>query len=830
MTSEAIAPVPTADELLELDIGGMTCAACAGNIERRLNRLDGVTATVNFATERALVSGVPAADAGRAIAAVVKAGYSANVHKSGDDTWSARASAIRLSSLRRRLAVSALLTIPLCDLTILLALVPALRFPGWQWVCVLLAVPIVFWAAWPFHASTFRNLRHGTLSMDTLVSLGSLVSFGWAVYTLLFAPATLPGFWLGFGRTPIGADSIYLDVAAGMITFQLGGRYFETRSRRRAGDVLSAIGNLAATSVRVLRHDPDEHGRDEHDPDERGRAGHDREQVVPIGELRRGDVFVVLPGERLAADGEVLSGVSSLDTSAMTGESVPREVGPGDLVIGGSVNAGGRLAIRADSVGANTRLAQTAALAEQAQRRKARVQTFADRVSSYFIPAVLVLAVVVTTVWILIGADTGQAVGNGIAVLIIACPCALGLATPTALMVGVGRGGQLGILIKGQDALEASGVIDTVVLDKTGTVTTGEMEVVELVLAEGADRDGADRAGDDRGRAGSDRADRAGADRDSADRDRADRGGADRDSADRHSADRHSADRNTVLRIAGALEKASEHPVAAAVVREAEHTVRLTSSVTDFRALPGLGARGTVDGHAALIGNRRLMTEHGVAVDDHLDAAAASAEQRGRTVALLAVDGVARAVIGVTDGLRPTARAAVDELRRLGLRTMLLTGDAERVARAVGDAIGVDDVIAGVLPADKAGVIERLQRQGRRVAMVGDGVNDAAALATANLGMALVHGSDIAMKSADIILVREDLRVIADAVLLSRKTLRTIRGNLVWAFGYNIAAIPIAALGLLDPLIAAATMALSSVLVISNSLRLRSFQPASERR
>lgn len=739
------------DTYVELNLGGMTCSACAATIERRLNKLEGVTATVNFATERAMVSGIAPGDEKRAIEAVRKVGYTAAVREPGDDAWTARATAVRISSLRRRLAVSALLAIPLCDLTILLALVPSMRFAGWQFVCILLALPIVTWGAWPFHKSTFRGLRHGTLSMDTLVSLGTIVSFGWALYTLLIDPSTAPGYWLGFGRTPIGADSIYLDVAAGMVTFQLGGRYFESRSRRQAGDVLNALSNLAAKDVRVEREDGSE-------------------QVIPAAALRREDVFVVLPGERLAADGTIVTGRATLDTSAMTGESVPAEVGPGDSVLGGTTNLSGRLAITAESVGANTRLAQMAALADDAQRRKAQAQTFADRVSSIFIPVVLALAVIVTAVWFFVGAEPGQAIGNGIAVLIIACPCALGLATPTALMVGVGRGGQLGILIKGQDALEASGTIDTVVLDKTGTVTSGVMSVIEMVASDGMPEAEA-------------------------------------------------------WRIAGILEHASEHAIGSAIVAAAEQQVHLVGSIDSFVALPGLGARGRLDGREVVVGSRRLIDECTICVEDELTHAIARLDEGGSTVVILAVDGVARAAFALRDQIRPSARAAVDGLRNLSLRTILLTGDNERIATAVSRDLGIDETIADVLPADKAEVIRSLQKRGHAVAMVGDGINDAAALATANLGMAMVTGSDIAMKSADIILVREDLRVVVDAVMLSRKTLRTIRGNLVWAFGYNIAAIPLAALGFLNPLIAAAAMALSSVFVISNSLRLRSFAP-----
>jgi Cu+-exporting ATPase len=736
---------------VELNIGGMTCAACANTIERKLNRLDGIDASVNFATERALVSGIDEKDAARAIDAVKKAGYSASVRSGADDAWTERAASVRITSLRRRLAVSALLAVPVCDFTILFALVPGLRFPGWEVLCILLTIPIVTWGAWPFHRSTLRNLRHGSLSMDTLISLGSVVAFGWAIYTMLFDPSLKPGYWLGFGATPTGADSIYLDVAAGMITFQLGGRYFETRARRRAGDVLNAIGNLAAKQVRVQDADG-------------------AERVIPATSLKVGDVLVVLAGERLPADGTIVSGHSSLDTSAMTGEPIPVEVTAGDAVVGGTVNSTGRLLVRAHSVGANTRLAQMAAIAEDAQRRKAKVQTFADSVSSVFIPIVLVLAVVVTVIWFIVGVAPGQAIGNGIAVLIIACPCALGLATPTALMVGIGRGGQLGILVKGQDALEASGVIDTVVLDKTGTITTGLMALTDYVILERADED-------------------------------------------------------RVLRDVAALEGGSEHSIGAAIHLELSGRFTRLPEVTNFHALPGLGARGIVDSCEVTVASPRHVRDEGYWMDAQLSVAVDRFETAGSTAVVAVINRKAVAVLAVTDVIKPSAQPAVAELKKLGLRTILLTGDAQRVADAVAEIIGVDEVISGVLPDDKASVIARLQSDGRRVAMVGDGINDSAALATANLGMAMVHGSDIALKSADIILVRDDLRVIPDAVQLSRKTLRTIRGNLVWAFGYNIAAIPIAAFGLLNPLIAAAAMALSSVFVITNSLRLQSFDP-----
>jgi Cu+-exporting ATPase len=748
MTSASTA-LESGTEPIELNISGMTCAACAGRIERKLNKLDGVHAVVNFATERAVVHGIGPDGAPEAIRVVEKAGYGAAVREADDDVWSARAAEIRIGSLRRRLAVATILTIPLCDLTILLALVPGWRFPDWELVCVLLAIPIVVWAAWPFHRATLRGLARASLSMDTLVSLGSLASFGWAVVTLVIGSSG-PGYWLGFGVTPQGADAIYLDVAAGMITFQLGGRYFEARSRRRAGDVLNALASLAVREVRVLR------------------GG--LERLIPVGELRVGETFVVRPGERLAADGTVTGGASGLDTSPMTGESVPVEVGPGSEVVGGTVNLSGRLEIRADAVGPKARLAQMAALAEDAQRRKARIQTLADRVSQYFIPAVIVVAVLVMAAWLVAGAAPREAFGTGVAVLIIACPCALGLATPTALMVGVGRGGQLGILIKGQDALEASGAIDTVVFDKTGTLTTGAMRVAALEALSGSDPD-------------------------------------------------------QLLRWAGAVEAASEHSIAAAITDAACERLGSLPHADRFAALPGLGARAEVDGVTLTVGGPRLFAREGYAVPSEAGAAVERFHAQGSTAVLVAVEGDVQGVIAVADAVKPSAARTVERLRSLGLRSILLTGDAEAPARAAAASAGIDEVISGVLPAEKAEVIARLQAEGHRVAMVGDGINDAAALATAKLGLAMVRGTDLAMKSADIILVRDDLGSVVDAILLARRTLRTIRVNLVWAFGYNIAAIPVAALGLLNPLIAAAAMALSSVFVVSNSLKLRSFEP-----
>jgi Cu+-exporting ATPase len=746
---------PSTLEPIDLMIGGMTCSACARAVERKLNKLDGVSATVNYATERAIVSGLGPSDVDIAITAVEKAGYSAAVRGGDeDDDWAATIPVERVRSLRKRLIVSAVLTVPLCDVSILLALVPGWRFAGWELLCILLAVPIVTWAAWPFHRSTLRNLRHGTLSMDTLVSLGSVISFSWAVYTILTASSTTAGYWLGFGETPPGANAIYLDVVAGMVTFQLAGRYFEARSRRKAGDVLGAINQLSERSARLLRDGI--------------------EVDVPIGEVRVGDVVVSRPGERIPVDGRVVRGRAAVDTSAMTGESVPVEVVADQTVTGGSSNLDGRLEIAATAVGAHTLLAQMAVLTEQAQRRKADVQTLADRVSSIFIPAVIVLAMAVTTTWIVVGATTAEAIGNGVAVLIIACPCALGLATPTALMVGVGRGAQLGILIKGQDALEASGTIDTVVLDKTGTVTTGHMAVTDVWVDP-------------------------------------------------------SSTRTQVLAWAGAAESASQHPVGRAIHDVAVAEDAIGDDVDDFEAIGGMGVRARVGECRIVVGNRAMLAEVGIRVSDAASEEIDRWERRGVTSVGVAAHGSVVGVIGVRDRIRPSARHGVDELRRLGIRTILLTGDSEQVARDVADAIGVDEVRSGVLPAGKADAVRELQAQGRRVAMVGDGVNDSVALGTADLGMAMVSGTDVAMVAADLILIREDLRVVADAVSLSRATLRTIRMNLAWAFGYNVAAMPLAAVGLLNPLIAAMAMGCSSVLVVTHSLRLRSFPTVASR-
>jgi Cu+-exporting ATPase len=731
---------------LELTIGGMTCSACAARVQRSLNKLDGVEATVNYATEKATVTYSAGVEPDALTQCVEKAGYTATPPQAETD---AERTTDRAVDLRRRMTVAAVLSVPLCDLSITLALVPSLRFTGWELLCLVLAVPVVFWAALPFHRAALRNLRHRSSSMDTLVSLGMLASFGWSCWSLLFGASSGPGYWLGFGTTAAGADTVYLDVAAGVATFLLAGRYFEARSRRSAADLLNALDALAVKEVRVLRDGV--------------------ERLVGIDTLRVGERFVVKPGDRVAADGRVVLGSSTVDTSAVTGEPVPAEVGPGDRVVGGMVNATGRLVVEATHVGADSQLARMSTVAEQAQARKANVQKLVDRVCAVFVPSVLVLSLGTLAGWLLTGHPGAAAFGAAVSVLIIACPCALGLATPTALMAGVGRGAQLGILIKGPDALEASRAIDTVVLDKTGTVTTGRMALTAVHLADGVSRAEA-------------------------------------------------------LLLAGAVEAASEHAIAAAIAATARAELGELPDAEGFEALPGLGASATVAGESVLLGRPRLLAERGVTVSDALTRVVADERERGATVVLLARGGAAIAALSVQDEIKPSARAAVTALHALGLRTVLLTGDHEATARTIAAQAGIGEVLAGVLPDEKAAAIRRLQAEGRGVAMVGDGINDAAALATANLGLALADGTDIAMKAADVILVREDLRVVPDAIRLAHRTLRTIRGNLGWAFGYNLAALPLAACGLLNPLIAGAAMSLSSVLVVSNSLRLRNFE------
>jgi len=735
----------------ELQIGGMTCASCAARIEKKLNRLEGVSATVNYATEKAQVTGPADLAADTVIAEVERTGYTAVLPAPPRQTEPVDADPDpELESLRHRLVVSTALAVPV----ILMSMIPALQFTNWQWLSLVLAAPVVVWGAWPFHRAAWINLRHGAATMDTLISLGTSAALAWSLYALFFGTAGMPGMTHPFSFTIGTADAagdIYLEVAAGVTMFVLAGRYVEKRAKRRAGAALRALLELGAKDVTVLRDGVE--GR------------------VPIGELRVGDEFVVRPGEKIATDGIVTAGSSAVDESMLTGESLPVEVAAGDAVTGATVNAGGRLVVRATRVGGDTRLAQMARLVEQAQSGKADVQRLADRISGVFVPIVIVVALAALAGWLIAGFPPSAAFTAAVAVLIIACPCALGLATPTALLVGTGRGAQLGILIKGPEVLESTRRVDTIVLDKTGTVTTGQMSVVDVVVAAGEDAD-------------------------------------------------------EVLRIAGAVEHASEHPIAQAIAAAAARTGGL-AAVEDFRSSAGRGVTGVVDGHAVLVGRAGLLEEWSLHPDDVVRAAADAAFGRGQTAVFVAWDGRVRGVVMVADQPKPTSAAAVAQLRRLGLTPVLLTGDNIAVARHIAAEVGIDEVIGDVLPEDKVDTVARLQAEGKVVAMVGDGVNDAAALAQADLGMAMGTGTDAAMEAADITLVRGDLVAAADAVRLSRRTLRVIKSNLFWAFAYNVAAIPLAAFGLLNPMLAGAAMALSSVFVVGNSLRLRSFRPLS---
>ncbi|GHG94108.1 heavy metal translocating P-type ATPase [Streptomyces lanatus] len=746
----AIATATGTPEAVELLIGGMTCASCAARVEKKLNRMDGVTATVNYATEKAKVTYPAGIEVADLIAVVEKTGYTAEEPAPPEPTPNETPEApeapeapAESGALRDRLTVSALLAIPV----IALSMIPALQFDNWQWLALTLASPVVVWGGLPFHRAAFTNARHGAATMDTLISMGTLAAYGWSLWALFLGDAGMTGMRDGFEFTVSRADSasqIYLEVASGVVTFILLGRYLEARSKRRAGAALRALMELGAKDVAVLRDG--------------------REHRIPIARLAVGDRFVVRPGEKIATDGTVVEGSSAVDAAMLTGESVPVDVTVGDAVTGATVNAGGRLVVEATRVGADTQLARMARLVEDAQNGKAEVQRLADRISAVFVPAVIVLAVATFGAWLGITDDTVAAFTAAVAVLIIACPCALGLATPTALMVGTGRGAQLGILIKGPEVLESTRRIDTVVLDKTGTVTTGRMTLQKVYAAEGADEE-------------------------------------------------------QVLRLAGAVEHASEHPVARAVAAGAEERLGgPLPPVEGFENVPGRGARGRVEGRDVAVG--RLFD----ALPPELARAREEAERGGRTAVVVGWDGTARGVVAVADAVKETSAEAVRELRALGLTPVLLTGDNRTVAEAVADAVGIDQVIAEVLPEEKVEAVRRLRREGRCVAMVGDGVNDAAALATADLGLAMGTGTDAAIEAGDLTLVRGDLRVAADAIRLSRRTLATIKGNLVWAFGYNVAALPLAAAGLLNPMIAGAAMAFSSVFVVSNSLRLRTFR------
>ncbi|MFI7690591.1 heavy metal translocating P-type ATPase [Nonomuraea sp. NPDC049655] len=733
----------TEEKAVELAIGGMTCASCANRIERKLNKLEGVTATVNYATEKAKVTFPDGLDPQTLISEVEKAGYTAAlpVTKERKEQEEQAEPADELRPLRDRLIAAVTLSVPV----IAMAMVPALQFTNWQWLSLVLAAPVVVYAGWPFHKAAWTNLRHGAATMDTLISIGTLAALGWSLWALFFGTAGTPGmthpFELTIERTD-GSGNIYLEAAAGVTAFILAGRYFESRSKRRAGAALRALMELGAKDVELAD----------------GRR-------VPVEQLKAGDTFVVRPGEKIATDGVIEEGASAVDASMLTGESVPVEVRPGDAVTGATVNTGGRLVVRATRVGADTQLAQMAKLVEDAQTGKAEVQRLADRVSGIFVPIVIALAVGTLGFWLGTGNGAGAAFTAAVAVLIIACPCALGLATPTALLVGTGRGAQLGILIKGPEVLESTRRIDTIVLDKTGTVTEGRMTLVDVHLAEGESRE-------------------------------------------------------EVLRLAGAVEHASEHPIAQAVAREAKSD----ATVEDFANVEGLGVQGIVDGHAVLVGRPRLLAEWSQHLPADLAATLEEEQAKGRTVVAAGWDGKARALLVVSDVVKETSAEAIARLRALGLTPVLLTGDNEAVARQVADEVGIDEVIAEVLPADKVDVVKRLQSEGKVVAMAGDGVNDAAALAQADLGLAMGTGTDAAIEASDLTLVRGDLLVAADAIRLSRRTLGTIKGNLFWAFAYNVAALPLAALGLLNPMIAGAAMAFSSVFVVSNSLRLRRFR------
>jgi Cu+-exporting ATPase len=749
-----VTPQTASPSDLQLDLTGMTCASCANRIERSLNKVPGIEATVNYATEKATVrvaDDSAALDADALIAAVEKAGYGASVvvprEVSAASIAPVSAPVDELAPLRQRLIISAVLTVPV----LVLSMIPALQFTNWQWLALTLASPVAMWGAWPFHKVALHNARRLIASMDTLISVGVTAAYLWSLYALFFGEAGMPGMTMTLqllGRPEEGAHEIYLEVAAAVTVFILLGRYLEARAKRSSSEALNALLDLAARDAAVLRDGI--------------------EVRVPVGQLQLNDRFVVRPGETIATDGVVIEGTSSVDASLLTGESLPVDVEPDSRVVGGTLNIGGRLVVEASRVGADTELARMGRLVEEAQTGKAEVQRIADRVSGVFVPIVFALALLTLLGWILLGNSVQIGFTAAVATLIIACPCALGLATPTALLVGTGRGSQLGILIRGPQVLERTRRIDTIVLDKTGTVTTGQLAVTAVTAVAGIDRD-------------------------------------------------------RMLALAASAEDGSEHPLARAVVDHARSVGVSLFAAESFESHAGAGVTAVVEGHALAIGRASWLYESwAIEVDASL---IATHEDAGATPIVVAIDGAVAGVIVLADTLKPTSALAIERFRALGLDPVLLTGDNAGAARAVGAALGIDDVRAGVTPAGKLDVIRQLQADGHVVAMVGDGVNDAAALAAADLGIAMGGGTDAAMAASDLTVVSGDLLVVVDAIRLARRTLRTIIGNLFWAFGYNVAAIPIAMLGLLNPLLAGLAMAFSSVFVVTNSLRLRGFKP-----